>query len=36
MKDHQIKFKDKDGKDVIGDFKISKEGKVDLNWIKGW
>ena len=35
MKDHQIKLKDKDGKDVIGDFKISKEGKLTY-WIKGW
>ena len=34
MKDHQIKLKDKDGKDVIGDFKISKEGKVDLTGLK--
>ena len=34
LKDHQIKLKDKDGKDVIGDFKISKEGKVDLSGLK--
>ena len=34
MKDHQIKLKDKDGKDVIGDFKNFKEGKVDLTGLK--
>jgi len=34
MKEYDLKLKDQDGKEVIGDFKISKDGKVDLKNIK--